>query len=145
MKTLLLSLFMLPLLVMGQSNEPFRKANTIIIETGLSPEEAYSKWGRHLAQSGYAIGESNKEFLTLSTNPKDTSKWNYDFVLNSSIDENGKVVVQIKRRQKSSVIANTRASEFFDWHYQGKSDVFFNDVYPVVASFGEYPVSYIEK
>jgi hypothetical protein len=51
-------------------------------------------------------------------------------------------VLRIKRRQKSSVVANTRASEFFDWHYQGKADVFYQDVMPVVSSFGPYAVSY---
>lgn len=142
MKTLLIAFILLPLLVAGQSSEPFKKANTIVIETGLSPEEAFLQWGRHLVRNGYTISESSRDFMALTTGPKDTSKWNYDFIVLSTIEESGAVVLRIKRRQKSSVVANTRASEFFDWHYQGKADIFYQDVMPVVSSFGPYAVTY---
>ncbi len=38
--------------------------------------------GRHLAQNGYAIEKSDKDFFTMTTGPKDTSRFNKDFIVN---------------------------------------------------------------
>jgi hypothetical protein len=141
MKTLLTILCLLPLLVFAQSSEPFKKANTIVIQTGLSPEEAFQKWGRYLVQSGFTLADTNKDFLTISTGPKDTSKMNFSIRLDASISENGDIVVKPKWQQKSSAIANTRASEFYDWRYRGMGEVTTQDILATVGGFGS-PVSY---
>jgi hypothetical protein len=141
MKTLLLAFLFLPLLVMGQAAEPFKKANVIVIETGLSPEEAYTKWGKYLVQNGFTIADSNKEFLTLNTGPKNTSKMNYDFVLNTSIQENGDIVVRSKWRIKASELAGRQATPFFDWKYRGMSEITTQDIFAVVGGLS-LPVIY---
>lgn len=147
MKRLLLSLLLLfPMLVFAQAAEPFKKANTIVIQTGLKPEEAFTKWGRHLAQSGYTIGESNKDFFTFSTGPKDTSKWNYAFLVNSVVDDSGAIALKIQWQLKSNLLANTHQTEFYDWEYAtakgNVQNIIYQDILPVLKSFGEYPISY---
>jgi hypothetical protein len=143
MKSLLtvLALCLLTISTIAQT-QPVKKNNTILVHTRLPAEDAYKAWGKLLAQHGYALTETNKEFLTITTGPKDTSKWNYDFVLHSSIEDNGDIVIRIKRRQKSSVIANTQASEFFDWYYQGSADIFFKDITPLISAIPNSTVSY---
>jgi hypothetical protein len=146
MKTLLTFLCLLPLWVMGQSNEPFKKANTIVIQTGLPAEEAFVKWGKHLAQSGYAIAESSKDFMTLSTGTKDTSRFNYGFITHSSVDDSGTITLKIKWQLKSSMLAGTKETAFYDWEYAtAKSNVqniIYHDLLPAISTFGTYPVSY---
>ncbi len=122
--------------------EPFKKANAINIETGLPAAEAYKAWGQHLAANGYTIDKSNPEFMMITTGPKDTSKYNFDFIINSVVDPNGLINVRLKWRLKNG------KSEFTDWDYAEAStnvkNVIYRDFLPVIQSFGK-PVSYLVK
>jgi hypothetical protein len=138
-------LFLLMGLVLGsalcqaQTSEPFKKASTIRIATGLPADDAFVAWGKHLAQNGFTIGETNKDFGQLATNPKDTSKWNYAYVLASTIDEAGVITLKIKWQLKAYNYSLT------EWQYATSKNniqyIIHQDMLPVFSKFG-YPVTY---
>ena len=134
----------------GQTmNEPFKKANTILIETNLPSNEIFTKWGKHLAQNGYSIDKSDNNFLTLTTGPKNTSKFNYDFIVISSVNDSGTVIIKIKWRLNSSIIAGTSETNFYDWEYaSGKNNVqniIYEDLLKTINSFGSFDIKFEKK
>lgn len=131
----------------GQAmSEPFKKANTIIIETELPPSDCFTKWGRHLAQNGYSIESSDSNFLNMTTGPKNTSRFNYDFIVISSINDSGTIQIKIKWRLNSSFFAGTPETNFYDWEYaSGKGNVqniIYNDLMKTIKSFGTYSIKF---
>jgi hypothetical protein len=70
MKTILTVLCLLPLLVLGQATEPFKKATVIEIHTTLTPQQAYKSVAEALQDSGYGIASSDAVLLSISTNEK---------------------------------------------------------------------------
>src|SRR5687767_553488 len=61
MKTLLLFL-LISGMAFGQSNEPFKHANTIIVKTALSDEDAFDTLCKNLVRHGYALENINKDY-----------------------------------------------------------------------------------
>lgn len=87
MKTLAFILVLIPSFAFCQLSEvPFKKANTIIIQTDDSPEDAYKKMARILTKNGYGIENSDNILLTLTTNEQGFRYGNTK--LNVSIEEN---------------------------------------------------------
>lgn len=147
--TLLLTLLIAPFVAKGQGTlQPFKDANAILIETGLSATEAFVKWGRHLAQNGYPIDNSDNTFYTVKTGPKDTSKGNYDFVVISSVSDSGTIMITLKSRLKSSDESRPEP-QFYDWHYApGKAsarNLIYREFLPTIESFGHFDVFYEKK
>jgi hypothetical protein len=70
MKTLLTILCLLPVWVLGQANEPFKKASVIEIHTTLTPQQAYKAVALALQDSGYGIASSDATLGTISTDAK---------------------------------------------------------------------------
>ena len=128
------------------SKEPFKKANTILIETEGDGEDAYKQWGRHLAQNGYSIDNSDDTFLTLTTGPKDTSKYNYAFILISTVMDNGTIILTMKWQLKSSILSGTSSTEFYDWEYRTSKgnalNIIHGDVLPTIQSFQPVSITY---
>lgn len=142
-----LFLFALSFIVIGsyaQEYKDMRKGmNEIVIKTDKTPEEAFKSWGRHLAQNGFGIEHSDANFLSISTKPKDTSKMNYDFFINTIIGDNGDIIVTMKWRLKSSWLAGTNATEFYDWELTSyKRDIFYIDFMDMAKKYGEYEIVY---
>lgn len=134
-------------MVWGQvSDVPYKKANTIFIETGLKSDSAFVLWGKHLAQKGYTIEKSDNNFYTITTGPKDPSKFNVDFVTNSVVIGTGTIKVKLKWRIKSSVLAGTRSTDYYDWEYATSKGniqyVIHEDFLKIIKAFGGYPVKY---
>jgi hypothetical protein len=131
------------------SEIPFKKANTITIKTNLNVETAFKKWGRHLVMNGFSINKKDDTFLTLITNPKDTSKWNYDFIIFSTISDLGEIIIKIKFRLKRNVIVGTDSTDFYDWEYAKSKgnvqNVIYNDFIKTINSFGNFIVIYEKK
>ena len=149
-KFIILPIFVLTIICHGQSEAvPFKKCNTILIQTSLNGNETFMKWGKHLIQSGFTLDKTNKDFLTISTVPKDASRYNMDFILNSSISDSGNIMLNIKWRVKSSILAETDATEFYDWEYSKSKgniqNIIYNDILPMIKSFGEYIVTYEKR
>ena len=143
-------LVMIPFHIIAQATtEPFKKANTILISTNMSTNDAFTNWGRHLAQNGYSIDKSDNNFYTFTTGPKDTSKFNYDFIINSSVTDSGMVIIKLKWRLKSSILAGTSETQFYDWNFaKGKSNVkgiIYNDLIIIIKSFGTYVITYEKR
>lgn len=131
------------------SKEPFKKSNTILVETQLTNDEAFASWGRHLASEGYTIDQSNNTFYSITTGPKDTSKFNCDFIVSSTVIDGGTIMIKLKWRIKSSLLVGTQATDFDDWEYmKGKNNicnVIYRDLIATVESFGPYNVTYQKK
>jgi hypothetical protein len=139
-------IFFCPFIMLGQVNEPFKGATKIFIKTNLSSEEAYKAWGKHLAQNGYGIGESSSEFLTFTTETHNTSKFNYEYVINSVVLGNGVIKITMKWRLKKSVVGYQNGTDFYDWEYAKSSGnvqkIIFDEVYSYIKLFGEYELGY---
>lgn len=134
----------------GQTTvEPFKKANTILIETGLKADSMFVVWGRHLAQNGYAIEKSDNNFFTMTTGPKDTSKFNVDFFINSVVLSDGTIKIKIKWRVKSSMLAGTNSTDYYDWEYASSKGniqyVIHEDFLKTVKTFGDFQVKYSKE
>ena len=149
MKTFIILLTALLSLFNQQEKEPFTDANIIKISTSLSGNEAYMKWGKHLSQNGYSIERSNNDFLTIETLPRNTTKFNYEYKVFSSIDDKGNIMITAKWRMKSNPMMGITGSDYFDWAYaKSKNNVkriIFDELYQVIASFGTYEISFEEK
>jgi len=128
-------------------SEPFKKANTILIETKLPSEIVFKKWGRHLVLNGYSLDKSDKDFLVLTTNPKAASSYNTEFILSSTIDDNGVIIIKIAHAI-SSMANHPRFSSdaYSDWQYvERKKDlrnIVYRDVMETISSFGDFNVFY---
>lgn len=149
-KILTISTILFTLISFGQStNEPIKKTNTILIMTEMDVNEIFVSWGKHLAQNGFSIDKSNKDFLTLTTGPKDTSKFNYDYIINSSINDIGTIILKIKWRLKSSMLAGTSETLYYDWEYStGKNNVeniIYKDILATIESFGKFQIQYEKR
>lgn len=125
---------------------PFKDANTIIIKTGLSNADALYKFGKHLTQSGFNLERYDDLFFTLATEPKNTSKFNWDFIINTNIADTGIIIIRVKWQVKSSIMAGTDATGYFDWEYmRGKNNAggrVYMDFSPMLYSFGDYEILY---
>ncbi len=131
------------------SEIPFKKANTITIKTNLNAENIFKNWGRHLVMSGYSIDKKDDTFLTIITNPKDTSKWNYDFTVYSTISDLGEIIIKIKIRLKRNIIIGTDSTDLYEWEYSknkgNAQNIIYNDFIKIINSFGDYIVLYEKK
>jgi len=136
--------------VWGQTTvEPFKKANTILIETSSKSDSVFIIWGRHLAQNGYAVDKSDNNFFTMTTGPKDTSKYNMDFFVNSVVSSDGTIKIKIKWRIKSSMLAGTKSTEYYDWEYATSKGniqyVIYADFMKTAKAFGNYQIKYSKE
>jgi hypothetical protein len=122
-----------------EAAQPFKKANTILIETGLTGEEAFKAWGKHLGQNGYTIDKSDANFMTITTGAKAASKFNFTFTANSAIDDKG--VIKVKLHW-----LHPMADSPAEWGYatsgNNVNNIIFKDFMKVIQSFGQYPVTY---
>ena len=151
MSRLLIGTFLIvTVTVSGQTTiEPFKKANTILIETGMKSDSVFIVWGRHLAQSGYSIEKSDNNFFTLTTGPKDTSKFNVDFFINSVVLNDGTIKIKIKWRVKSSILARTNATDYYDWEYAlSKGNIQYvihEDFIKAAKMLGDFKIKYSKE
>ena len=149
MKTLMIISMLLLNITFQEGSEPFKGANIIKINTKLDGNEIYTKWGRHLSQNGYSIEKSNKDFLSIETAPRDTRRFNYEYKVYSVIDDKGVILITIKWRIKSNIIAGTNGTDYYEWEYaKGKGNVqriIFDEIYETIVAFGNYEISYEKK
>lgn len=128
---------------------PFKEANTILIKTGMVNKDALYSWGRHLTINGFNVDKYDDIFFSLSTEPRNTSKYNYDYVLRTWVADTGLLVVTIQWRLKSNFMTRTDATGYYDWDYSKSKNnvngIIFKDIKPVLSSFGKYPVFYKKK
>ena len=125
----------------GQTmNEPFKKANTILIETKAPSKEIYIKWGRHLAQNGYTIDFSNDDMLILKTGTRQISVYgNYFYRVTSAINDSGTIIIKMDWG-----LNNTNS--FRTWEYASnklnvQQDMYL-DIIKVINSFGSYEIKF---
>lgn len=115
------------------TEEPFKKANVIVVKTDTTADAAFMQWGRHLATHGFSIDESNKDFMTLKTGALSTSKLNVLFYVNSNITEDGSVNIRLKLK------VNTPLSDYSDWDYRGMKGspmmVVYEDMMKIISEF----------
>lgn len=129
------------LLLAASSYGQKKKDNTILIETGLTGEDAFKAWGKHLGQNGYTIDKSDANFMTISTDIKSASKFSFTFTTNSAIDDKGVIKIKMNWLHPAS-------SSPAEWGYatsgNNVNNIIFNDFMKVVKSFGQYPVTFVK-
>ena len=139
-------LFFNTLIFAQAKTEPFKNANTILIETGLTGSAAFTIWGKHLGQNGFSISKSDATFLTLTTGLKDTKKLNVEYYLICAVTDSGVIKIQIKWRIPPSILFKSQGSEFFEWEYSSSkattTNSIFVDMQKIISSFGQYKVVY---
>jgi hypothetical protein len=94
MKTALLFLLLLPFGLFAQSNEPFKKANTIEVYTSLTPVQAYKALALVLQEKGYSIASSDATLSVLSTDAKALNR--ITTKLNASVRGDSTAVIILK-------------------------------------------------
>jgi hypothetical protein len=76
------------------SEQPFKGANTIIIATDNSSDQAYQDLGRTLVAQGYSIDVNNKEFYQMRTAYKGIGSYmNLQYQITASIDD-GLIIIR---------------------------------------------------
>lgn len=151
MKYYLLSSLLLAstsILLAQSQTEPFKKANTILIETNLAGIDAYTLWGKHLGQNGFSIDKSDPTFNTLTTATKDTKKFNVEYYLICAVTDSGVIKIKIKWRIPPSPLVNSKGTDFFNWEYSASKATTTNSVYidiiTIINSFGGYTIKYLK-
>ena len=112
-----------------QKGVPQKGMNAILLNSKLSKEDAFKKWGQCLALNGFSIDKSDTNFTTLTTGPKNTSRLNVDFIVISVVNDSGVVINRLKWRINSSVLAGTQSTEFYDWVYKNEGNNASGNVY----------------
>ena len=141
-----LSLILVSLYTFAQPvSEPFKKANTILVETKLQSDEAFIKWGRHLAQNGFSIESSDKDFLSLTTGTKNVGH-QQEYVVLSSVNNDGTIIIKMKWKKKIGANRFISESDFTDWYYtKNKNFIWYQlhqSIMETINSFGDYDVYY---
>ncbi len=130
-------------------DQPFKNANTILIETLLSGKDAFVSWGKHLGQNGFSIDKSDANFFTLTTGTKDTERFGDEYYLICAVSDSGTIKIKIKWRKPPFEIINFKGTEYFDWEYSpSKGNVnnsIFVSVSKLINSFGSYAIKYLKE
>lgn len=111
----------------GQS-EPFKGATTIMITCSDSGDDLYKRVGQHLISKGAIIDKSSPEFLTITTAPIETSRYNLLFYVTATIIKE-KVRVNTFYKINVDNLAGVGASSFDKWEYRAGKDNAMNVVY----------------
>ena len=114
--------------VMAQTSaEPFKKANTIILQTTKTDSANYIQFQRELMKFDYSIKKSNKELMTVSTDLHALKTHpNWDFLYFFRIQFIGNNIV-IKPYWKKSLVF-LGSADFMRWHYTNSR---INVLYPI--------------
>ena len=82
----------------------------------------------------------------MTTGPKNTIIFNYDFIVISSINDYGTVRIKIKWRLNSNIIVGTSETNFYDWEYAyGRNNIqniIYQDLMKTINSFGSYDIKF---
>ena len=109
------------------SPEPFRKANTIILQTTKTDSANYIEFQRELMKFDYSVKKSNKEFLTVTTEMHELKTHpNWDFLYFFRIQFIGNNIV-IKPYWKKSLVF-LGSADIMRWHYKKGG---LNVLYPI--------------
>lgn len=103
----------------GASKEPFRKANTLIIDTTNTDEINYADFGSFLVRKGFAIEKANKDFLTMKTGKAIIQKNNTAYALHVAFIQS-----KIRINIEWTYIENPYGATSYKWFYTpSKSNV----------------------
>lgn len=131
-------------------SQPQKGDKKVIIVCADSMDILYKRFGRHLALKGYAIDSSNKDFLTIKTALRPTSKWNVSYFL-SAVIENRTVIITAQWKVNNSNLAGTRESGFVDWEFQNDktsgmsvtvNSVLYTDLMNNLSDFDKVSIKY---
>lgn len=142
---LLTVLSIIALVCHAQSLEPFKGAKTIIIECKDSTEVLYKKLGQLLTSNGYAIDHADKDFLSITTKPRETSKFAYNYVIKAGVTGN-KIFLRMAWASGVGHLVGLSDNQYFDWEYsKGKNNVngiIHNDLMAIVQQFDHVSLKY---
>lgn len=131
-------------------SQPRKGDKTIILVCSDSLDALYKRIGQHLSLKGYAIENSSKDFLTIKTALRETSKLNYSYFLNVVVI-NKTVNITAQWKLNNSILAGTRESGFIDWEFTSDKEgtfsmtvnsILYNDLIRNLSDFEKLATEY---
>lgn len=72
---------------------PVNGDNTIVINSKGGPDSLYTAVGRALVSSGFVIQTDNRDFLQISTKPKQLSEYDFSYDVSATINDNSITII----------------------------------------------------
>jgi hypothetical protein len=132
------------------NDTPQKGDKKIILICSDSLETLYKRIGQHLALMGYAIENASKDFLTIKTALRQTSKLNYSYFLNIIVT-NHNINITAQWKLNNSILAGTRESGFVDWQFTNDKEgsfsmtvnsIIYNDLTKNFSDFDKLRINY---
>lgn len=132
------------------NDEPRKGDKKIILICPDSSDVLYKRIEQYLSSKGYAIEQANRDFLTIKTALRATSKLNYNYFLNVLV-MNSNVIITAQWKLNNSILAGTRESGFSDWKFVGDSEgafsmtensIIYNDIIRNLEGFERLKINY---
>lgn len=122
----------------------------IILVCSDSLDNLYKRLGKHIAMKGYAIESSSRDFLTIKTALRPTSRWNISYFLSVVIETNS-AIITAEWKVNNSTLAGTRETGLIDWEFTNDKksglsmtaqSIIYNDILDVFSDFDKVKVKY---
>lgn len=128
-----------PLKAQGKQ-DPYPGCGTIIIETRQSGVAAFGSWSRFIESQGVRLDRTDPTLLQLNTLPIAIKKMNCEYYIESTVTDNGNILINLKWRSLSPDSATGQPAPFQKWTYgaEKKSVAFtlYNEIMRLVDNFG---------
>ncbi|MFM8806132.1 MAG: hypothetical protein ACKOD1_02115 [Sphingomonadales bacterium] len=120
--------------------DPYPGCGTIIIETRLSGVAAFGSWSRFIESQGVRLDRTDPTLLQLNTLPIAIKKMNCEYFIESTVTDNGNVLINLKWRSLSLDSVTQQPASFQKWTYgaEKKSVAFtlYNEIMRLVDNYG---------
>ncbi|UBM62026.1 hypothetical protein LA303_11555 [Candidatus Sulfidibacterium hydrothermale] len=132
---------------------PFRKANTIIIETRQTDSTNFHDFQRQLLKKDYFVAKANPQLLTLVTAEHALKKhpgWSYTYFFRI-IFQDGKIIIKPYMKGNISLILGSVKTEnqAFRWHYASVHSniqyMIWKDIMDLVSDYPHTGVMYAQR
>ena len=120
--------------------DPYPGCGTIIIETRQPGVAAFGSWSRFIESQGVRLDRTDPTLLQLNTLPIAIKKMNCEYFIESTITDNGNILINLKWRSLSPDSATGQPASFQKWTYgaEKKSIAFtlYNEIMRLVDNYG---------
>ena len=134
-------LYLSPTLLQAQGKQdPYPGCGTILIETRQTGVAAFGSWSRFIESQGVRLDRTDPTLLQLNTLPIAIKKMNCEYFIESTVTDNGNILINLKWRSLSPDSTTGQPAVFQKWSYgaEKKSVAFtlYNEIMRLVDNFG---------
>jgi hypothetical protein len=131
------------------NDQPKKGDKKIILTCSDSLEVLYKRIGQHLSLKCYAIENANKDFLTIKTAVRETSKYSVSYFLNVLVMKN-EINITAQLELNDNPLTDTHESGFSDWEYTHEkkgifitpNSILYNDLIKNFSDFEKLTIRY---